>query len=151
MIQIGEKLIPIIQPLVEWMGKKLPEAFAKVSGVDRGQQGKHKLSFSPRLKTLQRAFGTAIKSGLEVILPLFQGLVDWLRENRPVMIAVLIAIGAAIVLAMGPVSVAALAIVGIVALIGWMRDNWSRDLSQGHGDCGGPAGRDNGRMDCGHD
>ena len=123
-IQIGEKLIPAIQPIVEWMGKKLPEAFAKVSQWIEDNQANIS-EFFTTVKDVAQVLWEAIRSGLEVILPLFKGFVDWLKENKPVMIAVLVAIGAAIVLAMGPVSLAALAIVGIVALIGWMRDNWS--------------------------
>ena len=123
-IQIGEKLIPAIQPIVEWMGKKLPEAFAKVSQWIEDNQANIS-EFFTTVKDVALVLWEAIRSGLEVILPLFMGFVAWLKENKPVMIAILLGIGAAIVLAMGPVSLAALAIVGIVALIGWMRDNWS--------------------------
>ena len=123
-IQIGEKLIPAIQPIVEWMGKKLPEAFAKVSQWIEDNQANIS-EFFTTVKDVALVLWEAIRSGLEVILPLFMGFVAWLQENKPVMIAILLGIGAAIVLAMGPVSLAALAIVGIVALIGWMRDNWS--------------------------
>ena len=123
-IQIGEKLIPAIQPIVEWMGKKLPEAFAKVSQWIEDNEASI-TEFFTAVKDVAKVLWDSIRSGLDVILPLFKGLVDWLKENKPVMIAILAAIGIAILLAMGPVSAAALAIVGIVALIGWFRDNWS--------------------------
>ena len=122
-IQIGEKLIPAIQPIVEWMGKKLPEAFAKVTQWIEDNEASI-TEFFTAVKDVAKVLWDSIRSGLDVILPLFQAYVAWLQENKPVMLAILAALGIAIVLAMGPVSAAALAIVGIVALIGWFRDNW---------------------------
>ena len=45
-------------------------------------------------------------------------------DNKPILIAALVAIGVAIVTALGPVSLSVIAIVALITLIGALRDNW---------------------------
>ena len=136
---IDSTLIPAFDKVKEWLGEKVPEAFSKLKTI----AGELWVSFKsglevilPKLKGLWDSF----KSGLEVIMPLlrdlarvvietvweaFKSFATWLIDNKPVLIAIIAAIGIAILSALGPVSLAVLAIVGMVTLIGWLRDNWS--------------------------
>lgn len=62
--------------------------------------------------------------GLETLQPVVEALFNFVRDNQPTMIALIAAIGVAIVLALGPAALAVGAIVGLIALIGLVRDNW---------------------------
>ncbi len=70
------------------------------------------------------ALWATFQSGIEVVWPLIKGLFNFIISNKPVLVAVIVAIGVAIFMALGPVSQAAAAITGMVLLIGWFRDNW---------------------------
>lgn len=76
--------------------------------------------FVPVLEGIWRSFRT----GLETIQPPLEALFNFVIDNKPVMVAALVAIGVAIVLAFGPVSVAIAAILGLIVVIGLVRDNW---------------------------
>jgi hypothetical protein len=82
---------------------------------------------------VRNAVGTMAKSfvsGMEVILPQLGRFARWLATNKPIMIAAIVAIGAAIALAFGPVSLAVVAIAGLITLIGRFRDDW-RSVARG--------------------
>lgn len=74
----------------------------------------------PKLKALWGTF----KSGLEVVVPLIKGLFNFIIDNKPVLIAAIIAIGIAILLALGPGAIAIAAIIGLILLIGLIRENF---------------------------
>ena len=63
------------------------------------------------------------KSGIEGLMPVVRGLFEFIRTNRVGMVAAIAAIGAAILIAFGPVSLAVAAIVGAIALFGKYRNN----------------------------
>ena len=69
-------------------------------------------------------FLDAFKLGLDTLQPFVEDLFNFVKDNKPVMITAITAIGVAIVLAFGPVSLAIVAIVGLIAAIGLIRDNW---------------------------
>lgn len=69
-------------------------------------------------------FAPTFKTGLDTIMPLVEGLFNFVINNKPVMLVAIAAIGAAIVLAFGPVSVAIAALVAIIWVVGKVRENW---------------------------
>ena len=68
-IQIGAKLIPVIQPLVEWLGKKLPWAFATVSQFITAK-------LIPAFTTIKDWLG-------DKLVPVFATAWRWLQEKIP--------------------------------------------------------------------
>ncbi len=104
-----DALIPMVQ---EFSEEHIPNIVRAVQG------------FARDAKPVVEAFLGAFTSGLDVILPLVKDLVRFIVSNKPVMIAALAAIGVAILVAFGPGAVAIAAIVGLIALIGLIKDNW---------------------------
>ncbi len=104
-----DALIPMVQEFSE----------DHIPNIVRAVQG-----FARDAKPVVEAFLGAFTSGLDVILPLVKDLVRFIVSNKPVMIAALAAIGVAILVAFGPGAVAIAAIVGLIALIGLIKDNW---------------------------
>lgn len=78
------------------------------------------VALRPQMEAFAEHFASGFRTIMEAVTPLFQFIMD----NKPIMIAALVAIGVAIVLAFGPVSVAIVAILGLITAIGWVRDNW---------------------------
>ena len=68
-IQIGAKLIPKVQPLVEWLGKKLPAAFATVSEWVT-------FRLIPAFQSIKDWVG-------DRLLPVIQPLADWFGKKLP--------------------------------------------------------------------
>jgi hypothetical protein len=95
-----------------WLGRNVPIAFAAI--VDAVQ------TVRPAVEQFARAF----ISGIQTIAPVVRDLFEFLINNKPVLIAAIAAIGVAIVAALGPGAAAVLAIVGLIALVGLIRDNW---------------------------
>lgn len=73
--------------------------------------------------TIIAVFDT-FKTGIETIAPLFEELFDFIMGNKVAMVIAIGAIGVAIVLAFGPISAAVAAIVGVILVIGYMREHW---------------------------
>ena len=71
-----------------------------------------------------KPFITTFATGAETIFDWLKSLWAWLSQNEAAMIAVFAAIGAAIVLALGPVAGATLAIAALVAAVGLIKENW---------------------------
>lgn len=69
-------------------------------------------------------------TGISTIGPPFKDFAAWLYDNEPLLIASIIGIGAAITLALGPVSGTVFAITGLITLIGAFRNHW-RDMAAG--------------------
>ena len=74
--------------------------------------------------TAAEPFVTGFAEGAVTIFSWLQDLWAWLSENETLMIAAFVAIGAAIALALGPVSLAVAAILGIVTAVGLIKENW---------------------------
>lgn len=115
LMEVGLKALPVITQALErvlpWLEQNLPRAveFARRTFED----------LRPTIETLAHAF----ISGFQTIRPLLEGFWDFLRNNKPAMIAAIAAIGLALVLALGPVSAAAIAVAGIITAIGLFKDN----------------------------
>jgi TP901 family phage tail tape measure protein len=103
--------------LEEW----LPVAFAMVGeAVERVRQEID--NAQPFLDMMRLGFETIFEAAVD--------LGRWLMENEKVLIGVVAAVGLAIAVAFGPVSAAVLAIVGIVALVGFLRQNFADEFGR---------------------
>lgn len=78
----------------------------------------------PAFLTGAETIGKAIFEMGKIILPVLEGFFNFVISNKPVLIAAVTAIGIAIALALGPGTVAVLAILGIITLVGLVKDNW---------------------------
>lgn len=115
LMELGLEALPHVtkamEVMVPWLRENIPIAVQAARDAFE--------DIKPTLKTLGEAFIT----GMEVIMPLIKDFVGFVVSNKPVLIAAIVAIGVAIVLALGPVSGAALAIAGIITAIGLFKDN----------------------------
>ena len=102
-------LLPKLAEFARWLVSKKPEIQAFFNGI----------------KEAAAPFFEAFKVGVATVWPILQSFFQFIFANKPILIAAMVALGAAIVLALGPVSLAVAAIVGIVTLIGFLRDNWT--------------------------
>lgn len=62
--------------------------------------------------------------GLETIKPLAEDVFNFIISNKPALVAAITAIGVAILLALGPGAIAVAAIIGLIVLIGLIRENF---------------------------
>lgn len=109
------KLIPLVETkLIPWLEKNIPVAIAKMKKAWE--------DIRPTVEALWKAF----KSGLEVVWPIVKGFFNWVLKHKPALIIAIAAIGTAIVVALGPGAIAVAAIVGLITLIGLLRDNWGK-------------------------
>ena len=90
----------------------------------------------PQIESALSGIGTAFTTmsgyfmqGLETIWPLLQSVVNFLLDNKPILIAALTAIGIAVTASFGPVGVAVVAITAFITLLGYLRDHWQEVLS----------------------
>lgn len=88
------------------------------------------ISLMGLVKFIRDKLVPAFMDGVDVLkntfLPILEDVARFIVNNKPIMIAAITAIGVAIVLAFGPGAVAVVAIVGLITLIGIMRNNWER-------------------------
>ena len=108
-LPLGGVIVPILTDFARWFTKNIPNI----------------KNFFTEVGAAVKPFTDAFLSGLGLIYDIYFKFLNYLLDNKPVLIAVLAAIGIAIVAAFGPVSLAFIAIVGLIALIGFLRDNWS--------------------------
>jgi len=129
-ISVARELIPLMIKAGEWLGPRLEEGAARgraalalvQAWIDENRPQIE--AFFERAREVAMALWDNFKRGVETVLPLLISLGKWIVDNKPVLVLAILAIGVAIVTALGPVSLAALAIIGIITAIGWMRDNW---------------------------
>ena len=105
---VAEKIVPALTNLLNWFTDNR-EAVGEFLGEVQEKVG---------------PFVEAFVSGAGFVLEALGKVLSWIVSNKPVLIALIIAIGIAIVTALGPVSLAVLAILGIITAIGFVRDNW---------------------------
>lgn len=77
------------------------------------------------IKDLGPAFVTGSRVVLSFLDTVLRPFVEFVLNNKPVLAAAIAAIGVAIVVAFGPVSGALLALMGLITVIGLVKDNWS--------------------------
>ena len=105
---VAEKIVPALTNLLNWFTDNR-EAVGEFLGQVQEKVG---------------PFVEAFVSGAGFVLEALGKVLSWIVTNKPILIALIIAIGLAIVTALGPVSLAVLAILGIITAIGLVRDNW---------------------------
>ena len=128
-IEIGEALIPAIQPLLKNLGELIPQALQRARGFF-DTHGPAIQGVLARVGEIAGMLWDNFKKGIETILPVLQGFAQWLFDNKPVLIGIIAAIGLAIIAALGPVSLAVGAILGLVTVFGYVRDNWDEIRSK---------------------
>lgn len=125
-LQIGMALMPKLTELSQWFVAHQPqirefvdEALAKIgTTIDEART-----AITAVMPTFE-SFGKTVKQGFDVIRPALQ----WVLDNKVAMVAVFTAIGIAAILAFTPITVPVLAviagIVGLIYVIGLMRQHW---------------------------
>jgi phage-related protein len=118
-LQIGMALMPVLTRFGEWFVSVQPQIreFVK-EGIEKVKAA------IEALKPIAEALWKNFRTGIETIYPPIQAFVKFIVDNKPVLIAAITAIGAAILVAMGPGTTAVLAILGIITLVGLLRDHW---------------------------
>ena len=104
----ASKLLPKLSEFARWLVSKKPEVVA----------------FFEELREKAKPFFESFRVGIKTVRPILEGFFRFIYKHKLLFIATMVAIGIAIFTALGPVSQAVVAIVGIVTLIGWLRDNW---------------------------
>lgn len=101
-------LVPALERFGDWFNENKPQIQAAIAAI---------LHIAGQM-------WAAFKSGWEVVGPLLQRFAQFIYDNKPLLVAAIAALGLAIVVALGPVSGAVAGILGLITLIGFMRDNW---------------------------
>lgn len=105
---VRTEVLPRVVSLSEWLSAKIPVALeAARDGFNRA-----------------RPFLESFISGLQGIWAAAKQAFEFIVNNKPVLIAVVGAIGLAIAAALGPGGLAIVAIVALITLIGKLRDDW---------------------------
>ncbi|KKL91077.1 hypothetical protein LCGC14_1898290, partial [marine sediment metagenome] len=114
--EVGVKILPVLTKALDkalpFLEKNLPIAIKKVE------------KFLKDIRPHVEAFAKTFVAGLTVLRDAWQFLAEQIGSKKLMIIAALVAIGVAVWLAFGPVGVAAIAIIGMIALIGLIRQNW---------------------------
>lgn len=127
---IGQAFLPVVTQGLMWLTAVLAanqEQIAAVAqvlgeGLAAGIQHVADLIVAA-MPTIRMLFDTFVV-GLETIAPLVEDFFTFILNNKVAMVVALTAIGAAVVVALGPASLAVGAIVGLVLLIGAIREHW---------------------------
>lgn len=120
---VTDVLLPAFRDLTDWAESKLPamrDALEQVGIIAAGAWE----AFQVGIETLMPVVRHIAEVITGTVIPPIKLLFNFIIDNKPLLVAAMVAIGAAIVLALGPVSLAMLAIIGLIAAIGWLRDNW---------------------------
>lgn len=114
--EVGVKILPLLTKALNkalpFLEKNLPKAIEAIEGAIEDAR--------PVVEKFVKAFSKGIGVLKDAIEPLFQFIIS----NKPALIAAIAAIGIAILLAFGPGAIAIVAIIGLIALIGVIKDNW---------------------------
>ena len=70
------------------------------------------------------AFWSNFAAGATTVLPYVVELFNFIKGNEALVVASLVAIGVAMLLVFGPVGTVVVAITGLIAAIGYLRENW---------------------------
>ena len=123
MIEIGGAVLDYLRPVVDMLQEQLPYAIESA----RMWFDLHGPAIESAITSVANVFlwvKDQFVIGMGIIIPLLTDWWNWLSKHKPLLIAIFVALGAVIVLSLGPLSLAAAAITGLVVLLGWMSDNW---------------------------
>lgn len=124
MIEIGQKILPLVTQALE---NFIIPALDKFSAWFK----ENEIAIKHAVEKIGEGIAEFVKSfrtGLDAIMPILKGFFGFILDNKVAMVAAIVAIGAAIASALGPFGLAALAITGIIAAFGFMKDNWKTIL-----------------------
>ncbi len=114
--ELGIKILPLLtkglDKVLPFLEENLPKAIEKIEGVIEDAR--------PVVERFVKSFAKGIGVLKDAIEPLFKFIIG----NKAVLIGAIAAIGVAILLAFGPGAIAIVAIIGLIALIGVIKDNW---------------------------
>ena len=127
LISAGTYALPLLSQALEWAANMLETHV--LPAIDRFalwfEDNKPRIiAFVKDVWAKAKPFLEGFMSGLGLVWEAGKKLVEYFKANKPELIAVLLAIGAAIVVALGPVSLAVAAILGIITLAGIIKNNW---------------------------
>lgn len=120
MIEFGSKLLPVVADVLDSHVLPALEKFGEWFTEHRDQIG----TIIGNIAEAVGVLGGAFADGIGIIMPLIKRFAEFLIDHKPILIGVVVGIGAAIATALGPVSLAAIAITGLITLLGWFKDNW---------------------------
>jgi hypothetical protein len=140
-ITIGSILVPVLLKLAKFlMSDVLPAVEDFIKGfrggfkhmgddaegfIGKGQRmGKAIREFIDGARPRVEKFLSLFVGGLKSLREAFQFVADQIGSKATIIIAALVAIGVAVWLAFGPAGVAILAIIGLIVLLGLLRENW---------------------------
>lgn len=116
LMKLGAEALPL---LVQGLEAALPFLQEKVpAAIESAKQGFK--AIKPTLELLVSAFVTGLKTIKEAVEPVFNFIVS----NKVTLVAAITAIGVAILVALGPGAVAIAALLGLIVVIGLVRDNF---------------------------
>ncbi len=126
--KLGEKLLPVTL-LITQAKLKLTEAIVNqvIPAVERML-----VVFDEEIRpvledvaaVVQEHLAPAFVLGLQTIQDALTPVVQFIVDNKPILIAAITAIGVGILIALGPGAVAIAAIVGLITVLGLVRENW---------------------------
>src|SRR3990170_175713 len=126
---IGAALLPLASQLADKLATFLRDHEEQIGAtVQKWTDWGKNEAFPAVLQFLEDAQPKAQKwfdtflLGLDTIKPVFRYIID----NKVILIAALLAIGAAMIFAFGPLTTASIAIVGIIMGIGLIREQWKK-------------------------
>ena len=130
--KIGQRLLPVYVKLLgfiadkvfPWVEKKLPGALDRMERAWR-DVSRVIVGFLREARPAAEKFFSLFLTGLQTILPVVKAVFEFIIHNKVALIAAIAAIGAAILLALGPGAAAVIAIVALIALVGLVKKNWS--------------------------
>ena len=116
---LGTLLLPTVEKAMGGIAKAM-DRFSNWFTEHRQQIEQALAQIGDAIRNLALAF----LRGMETIMPALRAFAEFLIANKPLLVAAIVAIGVAIVLALGPGTAAVAAIAAIIVGIGFMRDHW---------------------------
>ena len=113
LIKLGQKLLPIVTKVLT---KDVMPAFERLTKWFSENEGNIKGWFK-KVWAIASPILDGFKTGFKLI-------VDFLVNNKPVLFAIIAALGALIITSLGPVSLAMLAIFGLISAVGLLKKHW---------------------------
>ena len=110
--KLSLKALPLLTKGIKAVGKWFEDNKAQIDAFLKQVGGQAKVFFGHFMV------------GVETIWPLIKSFFKFIFDNKPILIAAIVAVGIAILTALGPVSLAVIAIIALITTIGWVRDNW---------------------------
>ena len=129
---IGAALLPLASKLAEKLGgfledheEQIGRTVKKWTAFGQNKAFPAILGFVRDVRPYAEKFFDLFLTGLKTLYPPAKAVFEFIINNKVALIAAITAIGAAILLALGPGAAAVIAIVALIALVGLVKKNWS--------------------------